>query len=377
MAPSERPTRKTVSRCVPETDGCTHVLEIVGYSLHKDVSPSTFIESPAFAVGGHEWCLRFYPNGDGWEDTEGFKDSVSLYLAILSVDEAEGDGDGDGDGEATTKVRAQYDFRFVNAATGVSTSVYGGDHVFRSGCTTWGSGNLMEKSELQASYLRDDCLVIECDVTVVMRTAMSEPEAVCDIQVPPSALLDDLGKLLGSEVGADVRFEVKSEAFYAHKIVLAARSPVLMAELYGPMSDMNMKTITIEDMQPAVFKALLHFIYKDSLPAMDDLDTHEGEEMIKHLLVAADRYGIERMKVMCESILGKKLDVEGVASTLALADQHHCTQLKDACIRFINSSKRSGDVFASQGYAHLKRACPAVIVEIWEKSAKTRKMLNC
>ncbi|KAF8662692.1 hypothetical protein HU200_056297 [Digitaria exilis] len=214
MAPSERPTRKTVSRCVPETDGCTHVLEIVGYSLHKD--------SAAFAVGGHEWCLRFYPNGDGWEDTEGFKDSVSLYLAILGVDEAEGDDDGDD--EATTKVRALYDFRFVNAATGVSTSVYGGDHVFRSGCTTWGSGNLMEKSELQASYLRDDRLVIECDVTVVKLTERSKPVAVCDIQVPPSALLDDLGKLLGSEVGADVRFEVKSEVFYAHKIVLAARS---------------------------------------------------------------------------------------------------------------------------------------------------------
>nr|CAB3480435.1 unnamed protein product [Digitaria exilis] len=269
MVPSERPTRKTVSRCVPETDECTHVFEIVGYSLHKDVAPSTFLESPAFAVGGHEWSIMFYPNGDGWEDTEGFKDSVSIYLAIVGEDE-------------TTKVRAMFDFRFVNAATGVSTSVFGGDHVFREECPTFGSGNLMEKSELQASYLRDDRLVIECDVTVVMRTAMSEPEAVCDIQVPPSALLDDLGKLLGSEVGADVKFKVKSEAFYAHKIVLAIRSPVLMAELYGPMSDKKMESITIEDMQPAVFKALLHFIYKDSLPAMDDLDTHENEEMVWH-----------------------------------------------------------------------------------------------
>ncbi|CAL5011261.1 unnamed protein product [Urochloa decumbens] len=361
MAKSERPTRKTVSRCNPETERCTHVLEIAGYSLHKDVNPSCYIESATFAVGGHEWCIRFYPNGDGWEDTEGFEDSVSIYLVLM--------------GEAT-EVRALFDFRMVGAATGVSTSVHAEDRVFSSDCPTWGAGNLMEKSELVASYLRDDRLVIECDVTVVMRTSVSQSEPiVCDIQVPPSVLVDDLGELLESEVGADVMFTVKSEVFHAHKIVLAMRSPVFMAELYGPMSDKEMKTITIEDMQPSVFKALLHFIYKDSLPLMDDLDTFEDEEMVKHLLVAADRYGIDRMKVMCESILGKRLCIGSVASTLALADQHHCIQLKDACIEFINSSNRSGDVFASQGYAHLKRACPAVIVEIWEKSAKTPRFI--
>ncbi|CAL5007426.1 unnamed protein product [Urochloa decumbens] len=317
MAQTERLTRKTMSRCNPETERCTHILEIAGYSLHKNVNPSCYIESAAFAVGGHEWCIRFYPNGDGWEDTEGFEDSVSIYLVLM--------------GEAT-EVRALFDFRMVGAATGVSTSVHAEDRVFSSDCLTWGAGNLMQK-------------------------------------------MDDLGELLDSEVGADVMFTVKSEVFHAHKIVLAMRSPVFMAELYGPMSDKEMKTITIEDMQPSVFKALLHFIYKDSLPLMDDLDTFEDEEMVKHLLVAADRYGIDRMKVMCESILGKRLCIGSVASTLALADQHHCIQLKDACIEFINSSNRSGDVFASQGYAHLKRACPAVIVEIWEKSAKTPRFI--
>nr|CAB3480432.1 unnamed protein product [Digitaria exilis] len=84
------------------------------------------------------------------------------------------------------------------------------------------------------------------------------------------------------------------------------------------------------------------------------------------------RYGVERMKVMCESMLGKRLDIESVADTLALADQLHCSQLKDACIRFINSSYRIGDVVASTGYGHLKRACPLIIAEILEKSAKIR-----
>ncbi|VAI93063.1 unnamed protein product [Triticum turgidum subsp. durum] len=154
------------------------------------------------------------------------------------------------------------------------------------------------------------------------------------------------------------------------------RSPVFKAELYGPMRDKCEQSITIKDMEPAVFKALLHFIYSDELPPnpMDDLNDDDKEEMVKHLLVAADRYGMERMKLMCESKLCKFLEASNVATTLALADQHHCSKLKDACIGFINSLDRVDDVMTSTGYQHLKIACPSVFADMWEKAAKTRKI---
>uniref|UniRef100_A0A0A9GPJ7 BTB domain-containing protein n=1 Tax=Arundo donax TaxID=35708 RepID=A0A0A9GPJ7_ARUDO len=213
--------------------------------------------------------------------------------------------------------------------------------------------------------------MIVCDIAVIMGTSVSESELVCEIQEPPSDLQDNLGKLLESKEGADVTFEVNGEVFHAHRIVLAMRSPVFKAELYGPMTEKSTRNITVEDMHPAAFRTLLHFIYTDSLPAMDDFDGDEYNEMVKHLLVAADRYAMERMKKLCETILSKKLDVESVATTLAVADQHHCSKLKDVCIQFINSSNRMDDVVASQGYQHLKRACPSVFVDIWEKSAKS------
>jgi speckle-type POZ protein len=131
--------------------------------------------------------------------------------------------------------------------------------------------------------------------------------------------------------------------------------------------------ITVEDMEPDVFKALLHFIYKDSLPAMDDLDGGEDMEMVKHLLVAADRYAVERMKLICESILCKGLQVDSVAATLALADQHHCSKLREACAAFITSPDRIDDVVATKEYNHLKRVCPDVFMDVWEKVAKSRK----
>ncbi|RLN03427.1 hypothetical protein C2845_PM13G07000 [Panicum miliaceum] len=261
-----------------------------------------------------------------------------------------------------------FNFRLVHQDTGQSVFVSSLRNVFneKTSFTCWGLPKFMKKSDLVTlGYLKDDCLEIECDLTVIK---------VGEIDVPPPDLVQNLGDLLESQVGVDVTFKVKEEAFQAHRILLATRLPVFMAELYGPLSDKRKRSIVVEDMAPRVFKALLHFVYKDRFPAMDDLDGSEYEEMGKHMLVAADRYGMERMKLMCESILCNRLSVETVAATLVLADQHHCSKLKDACIRFIDSSNRIDDVAASQGYENLKRACPVLTAELWEKSAKSRKL---
>ncbi|XP_048540175.1 BTB/POZ and MATH domain-containing protein 2-like [Triticum urartu] len=182
--------------------------------------------------------------------------------------------------------------------------------------------------------------------------------------------------LLGATEGADVSFIVKHEVFSAHKIILAMCSAVFWAEFYGPMTDEQRCSVTVEDMQPDAFRGLLHFIYKDSLPRMGDLNNDEYEEILRHLLVDADRYAMERRKLMCESKLCEVLSAETVGTTLALAHQRHCSQLKDACIEFImNSSNRMVDVVvASKGYETLKRECPTVIADIWEKTAKRRRL---
>jgi speckle-type POZ protein len=166
-----------------------------------------------------------------------------------------------------------------------------------------------------------------------------------EVQLPSSSLSDNLVKLLLEKKGADVDFNVQGEVFSAHKIVLAMRSSVFDAEFYGPMEDKGRQCIIIDDMQPAVFRAFIHYIYTDLMPSMDDLDDDEKREMVKHLVVAADKYAMEPMKMLCEGMLCKSLDVENLASILALADQHHCNKLKDACIDFMFSSNRMDGVW--------------------------------
>ncbi|CAO2189207.1 unnamed protein product [Urochloa humidicola] len=346
---TKRPGTRTASVCaIAEAARATHSFRVSGGVLHRGFGVGSCVRSAAFSAGGHRWCIKYFPDGDTANtSTDPY---VSIYLEFLSKN-----------AEAT----AIYDIWLVNQATGLSTSVLKHQATFKDKATVWGRPKIL-KSELEANgYLKDDCLEIECDIAVIK---------VEDIDVPPSDALSHLSKLLDDKDGMDVTFKVKEEFIHAHRIVLAMRSPVFKAELYGPLRDKRKRSIAVDDMEPRVFKGLLHFIYTDSLPTMDDLDGDEYEEMMKHLLVAADRYGMERMKLMCENILCGRFSVERVANTLVLADQHHCDKLRDACIRFIDGSNRMDDVAASQGYENLKRACPALTADLWEKSAKVRKL---
>nr|AAP53881.2 BTB/POZ domain containing protein [Oryza sativa Japonica Group] len=104
-----------------------------------------------------------------------------------------------------------------------------------------------------------------------------------------------LGDLLETGKGADVVFEVAGQTF-------AARSPVFSVELYGPMKESEPTgVVCVQDMEAQVFKALLRFMYTDSLPKMEE----EEGVMCQHLLVAADRYNLERLKLICEEKLCK------------------------------------------------------------------------
>ncbi|KAM0905550.1 hypothetical protein ACQ4PT_017301 [Festuca glaucescens] len=360
MASSHTPMERMTSRSTAATARATLALEIVGYNLHKGMGAAKFIQSAPFSVGRYEWCIRCYL--DGIDESKKDDDYIPVFLELQS---------------RPADARALYNLRLVNKASGLSwqvASCFKSPRVFSSidGWKNSVAGGIVVRSELEGSaLLQDDCLLIECDLTVIKEPLVAE---TVEVQIPPSNLSDNLGTLLETGDKADVEFNVKGEVFPAHKIVLAMRSPVFNAELYGPMRDQTSRKITVEDMQPAVFKALLHFIYTDSLPSMEDLDNDENKEMVKHLLVAADRYAIERLKLICEGILCKSLDVESVATMLALADQHQCTRLKDGCVEFVASSNRMDDVVATQGYVHLKRSGPAVLVDIFERVTKSRKI---
>jgi speckle-type POZ protein len=136
--------------------------------------------------------------------------------------------------------------------------------------------------------------------------------------------------------------------------MLAARSSVFSAELFGPMMDGNAAGVV-------VFKALLHFVYTGSLP---EPQKEDEDFTYQHLLVAADRYGMERLKLICEEKLCKYINVGSAVIILALAEQHHCLGLKKACFSFLVAPANLRAVVVTDGFQHLSKSCPSLMVEV-------------
>ena len=80
-------------------------------------------------------------------------------------------------------------------------------------------------------------------------------------------------------------------------------------------------------------------MYWDELPDIEELTglntTWVSTLMAQHLLAAADRYALERLKLLSELKLCEDVAINTVANTLALAEQYHCYQLKIVCLKFV------------------------------------------
>ena len=117
------------------------------------------------------------------------------------------------------------------------------------------------------------------------------------VDVPPSDMGSHLGRLLDCADGSDVSFVVDGARFPAHRAVLAARSPVFKAQLLGPTAKARASSVTVPDMAPATFRAMLRFVYTDSVsPSMAGLGADEKTELCERLLVTAVRYDVEGLK---------------------------------------------------------------------------------
>lgn len=111
---------------------------------------------------------------------------------------------------------------------------------------------LLETSD----YLKDDCLKINCTVGVVVSAI--DCSRLHSIQVPDSDIGAQFGMLLENMEGSDVIFNVAGEKFNAHKLVLAARSPVFRSDFFDGSE--GAQEILITDMEPKVFKVRILFI---------------------------------------------------------------------------------------------------------------------
>ena len=279
-------------------------------------------------------------------------------------------------------------------------------------------------------YLKDDTIVIRYEIELVVTSggALNRPKQLApaiDVGAFPT-LGDQIRTLLTEDADkTDVVFEVEGERFPAHSLVVAARSSAFRAMLRtgAEMREGSEGIIRIGDVRAPVFRALLQFLYSDELPDGTGRNTSaefasrraDGDDeaqyayalakseasarrrafanrggsggasssspfgvpadapeldiaMTQHLLVAADRFDLTRLRAMCEAKLCDTVEVETAATTLALAEQNHALALKQACLQFVAS--HLGEVMLTEGYKHMEESCPNLASELLKTVAQ-------
>jgi len=152
---------------------------------------------------------------------------------------------------------------------------------------------------------------------------------------------------------------VRGREFNAHRAILAAHSPVFL-EIFEASKDSSHSRVMIVDIRIEVVEAMLRFIYTGKLP-------ENLVELADGLLVAADKYKLDRLKLVCSDVLSNAISVDTAPRLLVLADTTSADLLKIRTIQFIASQPQA--VVQSEGW-HVLKQHPLLLADLCQVLAR-------
>ncbi|EAZ07695.1 hypothetical protein OsI_29952 [Oryza sativa Indica Group] len=331
---------------------------------YEDLAAGDFVRSDDIYAGGHTWRVLCYPRGGGAMNSNGQRiggEYLSIKLDLVT---------------RSTNVRAIF-AAFLVHLDGHPSPVHAKSFVavYPLGAGGRGGGKaaagwmyFASRSELEKKFVSGDGWVtVVCGVLI----PSDSPQALSPPPPPPPSSGGGgghIGRLLygAADDTADVALVVGGETFRAHRAVLAARSPVFKAALFGSMAEATAPSVALRDMDPAAFRAVLHFIYTDALP--DDIDELAGfspVDMFQHLLAAAERYELGGLKLLSTKKLLDNVTPENVAGIIVCAETYGCPDLKKKCLDYLaREDEHFRKAATTQGYLRLLQDFPSLMDEI-------------
>jgi hypothetical protein len=110
----------------------------------------------------------------------------------------------------------------------------------------------------------------------------------------------------------------------AHKLILAARSPVFRTMFQAPMREASISTMEIADFSELVVREFVRFLYSDRCPRTV-LAEHAEE-----LLAIAGKYEVPALMTVCNAI-----------ALLSFADTHNAAALRASALDYVRENARS------------------------------------
>lgn len=320
---------------------CLTQIKVIKFSYMWTISNFSFcreemgevLKSSTFSAGSNDklkWLLRINPKGLDEES----KDYLSLYLLLHKC-------------ETKGEVRAKFKFSILNSKR-EEVKIMESQRAYRFVAgKDWGFKKFVKRDMLldeTSGLLPDDKLTIYCEVNVVSEAKeYSGQVSPFQSRVPACRLPDDLEDLFKSQELSDVTICANGKEFKAHKAILAARSPMFRGMFSHDMKETKYNRVEVPDVHPDVLQEMLRFIYTGKSLLEPKLQNKEQKEQEREqhlaieLLQAANKYQLDRLKLICEEALNKTLSADSVAEILALADLYNAAQLKNQAIEFIST----------------------------------------
>jgi hypothetical protein len=148
--------------------------------------------------------------------------------------------------------------------------------------------------------------------------------------------------------------------FNAHKLILAARSPVFAAMFSSRTLENNTNIIEINDLRSETIQSMLEYIYTGKV---NDIKNSTVE-----LYRCADKYQLEDLRLQAEMALMNSISIETSAEILLLADQHHSKELKSRVIQFIVGGNLKA-ITQTEGWHKYVACIPDLVTEVIQATA--------
>nr|XP_044996372.1 speckle-type POZ protein-like [Jaculus jaculus] len=339
---------------------CCTQIKVVKFTCRWTISNFSFCQkeigeamrSSIFTSGNNDrlkWRLRVNPKGID----EHCKDYLSVYLLLASSPKGE--------------VRAKFRFSILNAQ-GEHTKGMESHRVceFVQG-KDWGFRKFIHRDVLldeANGLIPNDRLTLFCEVNMVQDYIITTSQNYFDkVHVPKCQLADDIGAMWENSRFTDCCLSVAGHEFQAHRAVLASRSLMLGSMIEHAMERGEQIQLEINDMELNVFKEMMCYIYTGRAPNL--------QNMAESLLVAADKYDLERLKAMCEEALYRNLSVEKAAEFLILADLYNASQLKKQALDFI--SYHASEIVTTAGWKSVVDSYPHLVTEAYQVLTPTMR----
>ncbi|VDK79598.1 unnamed protein product [Litomosoides sigmodontis] len=266
------------------------------------------------------WQLCLYPGGKRTENVN----NVSLFLKMSSTSPTR-----------EVRIKVEYRFHFLNdKGVALFSNVNVGEFHAKppKGGHSWGLRNI-PKQKILNCVRNDGSLVISCHIELlpdINRTQCYNSWKLLNTNA--RMVSGDFVKrqLAAFDNGlmADCVLECSGKQIPVNRFVLSAHSEVFKAMFsYDQLIESTEKKVIIEDADYEAVRCMLRYMYTGEM----ELDTE-----VANVLILAERYQIDDLKLICERKLCSQIDRNNVGEMLYLADLYNCKILRKAVVDLVS-----------------------------------------